>query len=238
MQEYSSKPHLVRIRKNMSTTFRENMLAIRRQTSDRNDFVLSTLDGSYDQEFGFLYNTSLSKLISHDVSIKSLVMMTESIESIILEYSTELARLRSVISKFDNRGSINDINKAQRLQTSISLIEKMIAKLEVTLTASLVDEVKLVLVDNQAKLLPKYVSIQSVSLRCDAQLDAYYRDAGAWQVGYLVKDDSVYTNEPGWPEIHDIKMTECTYAEYAKDNAEYDLTEEDAESNDNNDLPF
>ena len=69
--------------------------------------------------------------------------------------------------------------------------------------------------------LPKYVKLYESELRLKD--GAYYRDAGRWEVGYVVKENNkVYSTYKDIDDyLHDVELVPITQKEWRKGNKGY-----------------
>jgi len=66
--------------------------------------------------------------------------------------------------------------------------------------------------------LPKYVKINGTALRLIN--DEYYRDGGAWSVGYKFFKGKLYSDS-NVASVNDKELIECSEEEWRKSNGEY-----------------
>jgi hypothetical protein len=71
------------------------------------------------------------------------------------------------------------------------------------------------------KKLPKYVSLHGACLVLENK--KYFRDAGAWEVNFIIKKDRVFVNEPTgvMNHCHNVELVPCTEQEWKESNKGY-----------------
>ena len=72
--------------------------------------------------------------------------------------------------------------------------------------------------------VPEYVRIGGLNGVClRKEGNSYYRDAGAWNVRYILKGDKIFVNEPTGPanHLHNMELSECSEEEWRLDNQGY-----------------